>query len=96
MTNKIYTLLLFLVTLFRSPRTGGDSPIITDRPDMTESASSVSKGLLQLELGGSWQRHTNAKITTTSLTHSNLLLRYGISINTELRLGTARRKGYLN
>jgi hypothetical protein len=59
---------------------------------MTESASSVSKGLLQSELGGSWQRQTNAKITTTSLTHSNLLLRYGISINTELRLGIAHKQ----
>jgi hypothetical protein len=66
--------------------------IITDRPDQTESPSTVPKGFLQVELGGTYEgdKMTFGEIAdakTRSISAPSLLLRYGISDNVELRLG---------
>ncbi len=61
--------------------------MITDRPDMTESAFTVSKGLFQTELGTYWETFEDRQITTTYFSHISALFRYGISENTELRFG---------
>jgi len=59
--------------------------IVTDRPDQTESSTSIPKGAFQLEVGvlgeelGDHVQHTN-------ISHPTLLLRYGLLENLELRL----------
>jgi hypothetical protein len=54
--------------------------MITDRPDQTESAAIVPRGMLQIETGGE-RDHTQA------LTVGSTLLRYGLHQRLEARLG---------
>ena len=61
--------------------------MITDRPDQTESASTVPKFRFQLETGGSLE--VINKLKTMVLPGS--LFRYGIGNNIELRLTTSLR-----
>ncbi len=72
--------------------------IITDRPDQTESPSTVPKNFIQVEAGAIMESH---KLTYTKLifpsvsmtskiktfTAPSVLLRYGIAKNIELRVG---------
>jgi len=63
--------------------------IITDRPDQTESASTVPKNHVQFEIGGTFEEdkaNDLEKIKTISA--PSVLIRYGISKNIELRLGS--------
>lgn len=82
-----------LISIFISITGGGlfaqtDIPeMITDRPDMTESAFTVNKGLLQTELGTYWETFEDKQISTTYFSHISALFRYGISENTEIRFG---------
>jgi hypothetical protein len=63
--------------------------ITTDRPDQTESSSTVPKKTLQIEMGFALQG--DKANTENSLNYSlfNTLLRYGVFDNFELRLGMA-------
>lgn len=65
--------------------------LITDRPDMTESASAVNQGFLQIEMGGLYEYHEESLLKFENYQYANALVRYGIMKNTELRLGS----GYL-
>lgn len=58
-------------------------PLVTDRPDFTESAATVAPGLFQLEAGYSFSR------TESERQHDvgELLLRIGVHDAVELRLG---------
>jgi hypothetical protein len=58
-------------------------PLITDRPDFTESALSVPAGRLQIEGGYTWSRQSSE----TSHSIGELLLRFGILRGFEARLG---------
>ena len=69
--------------------------IITDRPDQSESAVTVPKGFIQIELGGTYEKDkiehefpllVPAK-TTESISAPSALIRYGIFNNIELRFG---------
>ncbi len=59
-------------------------PLVTDRPDFTESAVVVPSGRLQLELGATWARD-NDDVETTSL--GEALVRWGVAQRLEVRLG---------
>jgi hypothetical protein len=59
-----------------------DPEIVTDRPDITESAIVVPKGSLQLENGLTWTSDHGQ----TALDLSETLIRLGISDRTELRI----------
>jgi hypothetical protein len=61
-----------------------DEPLITDRPDFTESAFAVGRGTLQLEAGTTYADFGS----TTATTLGELLVRYGIGRKLELRLAT--------
>ncbi|WP_233586852.1 transporter [Formosa maritima] len=63
------------------------APLITDRPDQTESANVVSKGTFQLETGTSYETYKNNNILTKNFTYNTTLLRYGLLDNFELRIG---------
>ena len=61
-----------------------EEPLVTDRPDFTESAFAVGRGTLQLEAGTTYADFGG----TTATTFGELLVRYGIARNLELRLAT--------
>ncbi len=65
-----------------------DEPMVTDRPDQTESASIVPKGALQLELGALHTRDGNGIERETTQVPASLL-RFGLRERLELRLGWA-------
>ncbi len=62
-------------------------PIITDRPDFTESSSLVPAHRLQFESGYTWTEASRTSGGGGSGTWPELLVRYGLSHRLELRLG---------
>jgi hypothetical protein len=58
-------------------------PLVTDRPDFTESAVAVPVGVLQIELGSTYEQGSGVKI----FSGPELLLRYGFTKRWEWRLG---------
>lgn len=58
-------------------------PLITDRPDFTESTATVSPGRYQLELGYTFARHDDYREHSAG----ELLLRTGVARGVEVRLG---------
>lgn len=77
--------LLAMTTLFAacSPVTrGGLEPLVTDRPDFTESTETVAKGMKQLEAGTTFGN----RLSEESASLGETLLRIGTSARTELRL----------
>ncbi len=64
----------------------GVPPLVTDRPDQTESSVTVPKGSLQIETGYTFE---NINENYTSQTIGGTLLRYGLLRNFELRFGAS-------
>lgn len=64
-----------------------NGPITTDRPDVTESAFTVGKGVFQLETSTFFTESKNDGIKTRENVFNTSLLRYGVLDNLELRLG---------
>ena len=62
-------------------------PMVTDRPDATESPTLVPHKSLQVETGFVYQNFENDSATTDQITYNTTLLRYGLLENLELRLG---------
>jgi hypothetical protein len=67
-------------------------PLVTDRPDFTESSSSVGSGVLQLESGVTYSDFQNGSDVTTI---GEILARWGVAKKFELRfvLPTYSREG---
>lgn len=61
--------------------------LVTDRPDATESSSTVGKGALQIETGGLYESFVENSVKSENYTYNTTLIRYGILDNLELRLG---------
>ena len=61
----------------------GPGPMVTDRPDFTESASTVAPGFLQLEAGYTFTRMGGARQHDVG----EALLRVGVRERIEIRLG---------
>lgn len=79
--TKIILGILFLA--FANPI---HAQIITDRPDQTESSSTVGNGNLQVESGFLIGYESDNKITTRQILAPSTLFRYGICRTVELRL----------
>ena len=62
-------------------------PLITDRPDATESPNTMPKGFIQVETGAFYDTFEEHKIKTENYTYNTTLVRYGLLDNLELRLG---------
>lgn len=62
-------------------------PLITDRPDQTESPNAMPKGFLQVETGAYYESFKDNNIKTEDFTFNTTLVRYGLLDNLELRLG---------
>ena len=78
--SKPVNVLLFFFTI----GTLSAQEIITDRPDQTESSSTIPLKILQIEAGIFFQRNT--KIQANAF--PSVLWRYGVTTNFELRLLT--------
>lgn len=61
----------------------GLEPLVTDRPDFTESSETVPLGLAQLESGSTYARDGDVRGTSIG----EALLRVGVASRAELRLG---------
>ncbi|GAB4286087.1 MAG: hypothetical protein Kow0098_00850 [Ignavibacteriaceae bacterium] len=61
--------------------------LITDRPDQTESASTVSPNSLQIETGFIYENSDPDGLTTENFSVAGSLFRLGVVNNLELRLG---------
>jgi hypothetical protein len=61
-------------------------PLVTDRPDQTESSAVVPAGSLQLELGTTFARESGE---SRALSYPELLARWGVHERFELRFGIA-------
>lgn len=87
--KQIYTLLLSVLTSFYAFAQDdfASQPLVTDRPDATESPNLVGKGFLQIETGGYYEELENGNRIDKSWTYNTTLLRYGLLENLELRLG---------
>lgn len=82
MKTKILTSLLITSLFANSQKL---DPIQTDRPDQTETAAIVPKGMFQVENGFSFQRKD---ANNSSFSLPSTLWKYGVNDNFELRLIT--------
>jgi hypothetical protein len=64
-------------------------PLVTDRPDLTESATIVPKGALQIETGFVFEGDKSGGVKTNNFSLLTTLLRYGVNEYFELRLGSS-------
>ncbi len=62
-------------------------PMVTDRPDVTESASIVPRKYLQVEAGGYFESFRKEINDYRTKAFNTTLIRYGLLDNLELRLG---------
>ena len=67
--------------------TDGDGPLVTDRPDFTESTDAVPTGRVQLEAGYTFTYDREGKDRLRDHTAPELLLRIGVAKDFELRIG---------
>lgn len=78
MKYTCFLLLILIATITFSQQ------IITDRPDQTESSSTIPKNSFQIEMRMVTQKSKDNSVT--SFAGLSTLLRYGISDKVELRL----------
>jgi hypothetical protein len=62
-------------------------PMVTDRPDVTESAETVPRGLVQIEAGYTFINWDDADETLDFTAFPSTLVRVGLDDRVELRLG---------
>lgn len=79
---RVWTLAV-AVLLLPTPAIGESPPLITDRPDFTESSAAVPPGHVQVELGAAVELAEES----TALEAPALLVRTGLFKNVELRVG---------
>lgn len=75
------------LNLLGFPRAPLDGPLVTDRPDFTESTETVPRGRFQLEGGYTFTYARRAGERTRDHSFGELLLRAGIAQDVELRIG---------
>lgn len=80
-TIKLITGVFGVCVLLTSGWSSAKDPLITDRPDFTESAFVVGRGTVQLEGGGTYVESGSDNATTLP----ELLVRWGITRAVELR-----------
>jgi len=88
MQTKIILTLIFFMGLTAFVKAQNEIPeLITDRPDQTESSTTVPFKSLQIETGFVLEKFETDLFKQTSYSYNTTLLRYGLLKNFELRLG---------
>ena len=86
--TKLILVFIFLATSISfSQETEPIDALVTDRPDQTESSSTMQKGFLQIETGVGYESYEENNIEFSSSTLNTTLMRFGLLDNLELRLG---------
>jgi hypothetical protein len=62
-------------------------PLITDRPDATESPTTIAPGFVQVETGSFYESFEDNSIKYETFTYNTTLIRLGLLDNLELRIG---------
>ncbi len=86
--NTKFLILFFLITYTSNLFSQDKEPLVTDRPDATESSVTVGDGTLQIETGFIFEDYTSSSIDYTQQDFhiATTLFRYGIGTDFELRL----------
>lgn len=69
-----------------APSDSGSGPLVTDRPDFTESTLTVPAGRLQIESGYTMTYNRDRGVRTKQHTYPELLVRVGLVDDVELRV----------
>lgn len=92
--NNFLLLFLLVLTSYGSliAQSNDDSdvtsePLITDRPDATESPQTIAPGFIQIETGGFYESFEDNNIKSETFTYNTTLVRLGLLDNLELRVG---------
>ncbi|SDB62757.1 Putative MetA-pathway of phenol degradation [Flavobacteriaceae bacterium MAR_2010_188] len=64
-----------------------ENVLITDRPDATESPSTIPQGFVQIETGALYESYEENSIKLEAFTYNTTLVRIGILNNLEMRIG---------
>lgn len=83
----VITALLLASISINAQEEKSNIPMITDRPDATESPTVIPHKSLQVETGFAYQNFKNSTEESDQVTYNTTLLRYGLLENLELRLG---------
>lgn len=83
-----FLVLIFLIINTSNLFSQDNEPLVTDRPDATESAVTVGDGTLQIETGFIFEQFesSSSNYTETNFHIATTLFRYGIGNDFELRL----------
>src|SRR4051794_18600357 len=81
-----FRIVLLLSFFFSQSALAQIEPLEADRPDQTESPSTVLKKHLQFETGIVFEKDNLESTETNSFTLPTLLVKYGVGENLELRL----------
>lgn len=85
-------LLLIIISIFvvHTAFSQNDTiPLVTDRPDRTESAMTVPRKSLQIESGFTFGWDKQEDISTKDISYNSTLFRYGLNRRLEFRAGLA-------
>lgn len=86
---KRFILILILLSSTQISAQSNNRPLVTDRPDQSESSSTVPAGYLQIETGLIYDKMEVETSTVELLGIATTLLRLGITDNFELRVASA-------
>ena len=92
MNKTRWALAVVLAAFFlpaRAAAQGDVSDLVTDRPDFTESSAVVGRGMLQVEMGSTFESEGASDARTRTFTAPLGLVRLGIARSLELRLSGA-------
>jgi len=87
MMNKSSILLLSFLLCALTVH-GQDEPLVTDRPDITESALVIPRGYFQIEIGTSVELFRSNELNGNAYNLPTFLLRLGINDRIEVRVGS--------
>lgn len=85
--RKGFLLMFFLISGLELNGQDQEYPMITDRPDMTESSVSVQPGIMQVETGFHFEKESTGGVSQFYRNLNTSLIRYGLVDGLEFRLG---------
>ncbi|MBE9484652.1 MAG: transporter [Bacteroidetes bacterium] len=87
--KHVFMIILSLYIFHSAFSQDDNPPMVTDRPDRTESAVTVPKKTFQIESGFNFGWGKNEGVSTKELGFNGTLFRYGIADRFEARVGVA-------
>lgn len=85
--RKVWLFAVFLWIIPITTHAGGTPPLTTDRPSQSDASTLVPRGYIQSEIGYTFTDDDTAGVATKSHSAPNLILRFGLLDELELRFG---------